>query len=78
MSRDSLQARATVTEVLKNGAYRVEMANGHRCVARASGEVRLDFLKFTVGDKVSLEFHPYDLSRARIAGPAGPADGSSS
>ncbi len=66
MSRDNLQARATVTEVMKHGAYRVELSNGHRCVARASGEVRLDFIKFAPNDQVSLEFHPYDLSRARI------------
>lgn len=67
-NRENIQARATVTEVLKQGAYRVELGNGHRCVARASGEVRLDFVKFSPGDQVSLEFHPYDLSRARIVG----------
>ena len=67
-NRDSIRAKATVTEVMKNGAYRVELSNGHRCVARTSGEVRLDFVKFSPGDLVSLEFHPYDLSRARIVG----------
>ena len=67
-NRDNIQAKATVIEVMKNGAYRVELSNGHRCVARTSGEVRLDFIKFSTGDHVSLEFHPYDLSRARIVG----------
>jgi translation initiation factor IF-1 len=67
-SRDHIEVKGTVTEVLKHGAYRVELANGHRCIARASGEVRLNFIKFTPGDKVSLEFHPYDLSRGRITG----------
>lgn len=65
-SRDNIRVQGTVTEVMTHGAYRVELANGHRCVARASGEVRLEFVKFAPGDKVSLEFHPYDLSRARI------------
>jgi translation initiation factor IF-1 len=67
---NQIQAQGTVVEVLKHGAYRVALANGHRCVARTSGEVRLNFVKFQPGDKVSLEFHPYDLSRGRIVLPA--------
>ncbi len=67
-SRDNIQVKGTVTEILNHGAYRVELSNGHRCIARASGELRLDFVRLSPGDKVSLEFHPYDLSRARIIG----------
>ena len=67
-SRDSLQVKGTITEVLKHGAYRVELANGHRCIAKASGELRLDFVRLVPGNKVSLEFHPSDLSRGRIIG----------
>ena len=58
--------KGTVIEVLKEGAYRVELANGHRCIARASRDDRSDFLKLSTGDRVQLEFHPYDLSRGRI------------
>ena len=67
-SRDNLLVKGTITEVLNHGAYRVELANGHRCIARASGELRLDFVRLAPGNKVSLEFHPYDLSRGRIIG----------
>jgi len=67
-SRDNLQVQGTVIEVLDHGAYRVELRNGHRCVARAASEIRMDFVKFQPNDQVSLEFHPYDLSRARIVG----------
>jgi translation initiation factor IF-1 len=63
---NQLQARGTVVEVLKHGAYRVELANGHRCIARASGEHRLNFIRLSDGDRVQIEFHPYDLSRGRI------------
>jgi translation initiation factor IF-1 len=55
-----------VVEILKHGAYRVELANGHRCIARASGELRLNFVRLFPGDRVQIEFHPYDLSRGRI------------
>ena len=68
--RDNLQVKGTVIEVLKHGAYRVELANGHRCIARASGEHRLNFIRLFPGDRVQLEFHPYDLSRGRIVLPA--------
>jgi translation initiation factor IF-1 len=67
--RDNIQTRGTVTEILKDGAYRVELANGHRCIARASREHRLDFTDLSLGDRVQLEFHPYDLSRGRIVPP---------
>jgi translation initiation factor IF-1 len=63
-----IMAHGTIVDVLRQGAYRVELPNGHRCIAKASGAVRLDFVKFSPGDKVSLEFHPYDLSRGRIVG----------
>ena len=67
-TRDNLEVKGTIMEALKHGAYRVELANGHRCIAKASGEVRLNFVKFAAGDRVSVEFHPYDLSRGRIVG----------
>ena len=66
---NQIQARGTVVEVLKHGAYRVQLANGHRCIARASGELRLNFVRLAPGDQVHLEFNPYDLSRARIVLP---------
>jgi translation initiation factor IF-1 len=66
---NQIAARGTVIEDLKHGAYRVELANGHRCIARASGEHRLNFIRLSPGDRVQLEFHPYDLSRARIVLP---------
>jgi len=60
---NEIQARGTVVEDLKHGAYRVELANGHRCIARAP-----DGADLSTGDRVQLEFHPYDLSRGRIVG----------
>jgi translation initiation factor IF-1 len=69
-SGNQIHAKGTVVEVLAHGAYRVQLSNGHRCIARASGELRLNFIKMSLGDAVHLEFNPYDLSRARIVLPA--------
>jgi translation initiation factor IF-1 len=68
-SANQIHTKGTVVEVLKQGAYRVQLANGHRCIARASGELRLSFIRLGLGDQVHLEFNPYDLSRARIVLP---------
>jgi translation initiation factor IF-1 len=68
-SGNHIHARGTVVEVLRQGAYRIQMPNGHRCIARASGELRLNFIRLGLGDHVHLEFNPYDLSRARIVLP---------
>jgi translation initiation factor IF-1 len=65
-SGNQIHVKGTVVEVLKHGAYRVQLANGHRCIARASGELRLSFVRMNLGDIVQLEFNPYDLTRARI------------
>ncbi len=69
-SGNEIHAKGTVVEVLRHGAYRIQMANGHRCIARASGELRLSFVRPNLGDHVHLEFNPYDLSRARIVLPS--------
>jgi translation initiation factor IF-1 len=58
---NQIPAQGTVIEILKHGAYRVELPNGHRCIARAPDEAHL-----ATGDRVQIEFHPYDLSRGRI------------
>ena len=63
-ARDNLQARGTVIEVLERGAYRVELPNGHRCIARAERNAA----DFALDAPVLLAFHPYDLSRGRIVG----------
>ena len=65
-SGNVIHAKGTVVEVLKHGAYRIQLSNGHRCIARTSGELRLQFIRPVMGDHVHLEFNPYDLSRARI------------
>ncbi len=61
-ARDNLQAQGTIIEVIGEGAYRAELPNGHRCVARAERNAP----EFALNDKVLLAFHPYDLSRGRI------------
>jgi translation initiation factor IF-1 len=40
--------------------------NGHVILAHISGKMRMHFIKILVGDKVSIELSPYDLTKGRI------------
>jgi len=61
-----LEFSGTVTELLPNAMFRVELDNGHKVLAYVSGKMRMHFIRILPGDKVTLELSPYDLSRGRI------------
>jgi translation initiation factor IF-1 len=63
---EAITVEGTVVETLPNAMFRVELENGHRILAHISGKMRMHFIKILVGDKVSVELSPYDLSRGRI------------
>jgi translation initiation factor IF-1 len=63
---DLLEFEGTVTEVLPDGNYRVQLENEHQVLAYMSGRMRKFRIRTGVGDKVTVEMSPYDLDRARI------------
>ena len=63
---DAIRVEGTVVEVLPNNLFRVELPNGHRFVAHTSGKMRLNFVRLLLGDKVTVEMSPYDLSKGCI------------
>jgi len=63
---EAFQVEGCVREVLPNGTYRVELANGHRLTAFVAGRARLNFTGLKAGDRVKLQLRPYDLSAGRI------------
>lgn len=67
MSREAaIAVEGNIVEVLPNNLFRVELPNGHRFVAHTSGRLRLNFIRLSVGDKVTVEMSPYDLSKGCI------------
>lgn len=64
--KDAIEVAGKVVELLPNTMFRVELANGQRVVAHISGNMRLDFIRLTPGDRVRVEMSPYDLKTARI------------
>ena len=55
-----------VTETLPNATFKVKLDNNHEILAHISGKMRMHFIKILVGDKVSVEMSPYDLTKGRI------------
>jgi translation initiation factor IF-1 len=64
--KDAIEVEGTVIEPLPNAMFRVELPNGHKVLAHASGKMRLHFIRILRGDKVLVELSPYDLTRGRI------------
>ena len=55
-----------VIEALPGTQFRVRLDNGHEVLAYLSGKMRKHYIRILLGDHVSMEMSPYDLSRARI------------
>ena len=58
--------QGTVTQCLSNGMFRVELENGFNVLAHVSGKIRKNYIRILLGDKVTVELSPYDLTRGRI------------
>ncbi len=66
MSREKVEMEGKVVETLPNATFRVELENGHRVLAYLSGHMRKNYIKVLLGDRVSLEMSPADLTKGRI------------
>ncbi|CAM4451265.1 MAG: Translation initiation factor IF-1 [Legionellaceae bacterium] len=63
---DQLEMMGTVIETLPNTVFRVQLENGHVLTAHISGRIRKNYIRITKGDKVRIQFTPYDLTKGRI------------
>ncbi|HJN38059.1 MAG TPA: translation initiation factor IF-1 [Gammaproteobacteria bacterium] len=66
MTKDVIQMDGKVTEVLPNTYFRVKLENGHVVLAHLSGKMRKHYIRIVLGDNVTVEITPYDLSKGRI------------
>ncbi len=51
---------------MPNATFRVELENGHKILAHISGKMRMHYIKILPGDRVMVQFSPYDLNKGRI------------
>ena len=65
-TKDKIELQGTVVDCLPGTQFRVELDNGHRVLAYLSGKMRIYYIRVLLGDRVSVELSPYDLTRGRI------------
>ena len=67
---DVIEIEGTVIESLPNAMFRCTIDGAPETqepvLATISGKIRKNFVKILVGDKVTIELSPYDLTRGRI------------
>lgn len=61
-----LEMQGVVNDVLPDGRFRVELENGHSMIAYTAGKMKKHHIRILLGDKVTLELSPYDLTKGRI------------
>ncbi|MCC2646825.1 MAG: infA [Rickettsiaceae bacterium] len=67
MTKEELiEFSGTVIELLPNAMFRVKLENDHMIIAHTSGRMRKNRIRILVGDKVTVEMTPYDLTKGRI------------
>src|SRR5258706_1512106 len=63
---DLLEFDGVIGELLPNTMFRVQLDNGHEVLAHSSGRIRRNRIRILVGDRVTVEMTPYDLTKGRI------------
>ena len=64
--KDVIRQRGEVVESLPSSMFRVQLDNGHGVLCHISGRIRKHYIRILTGDRVIVEFSPYDLSKGRI------------
>jgi translation initiation factor IF-1 len=65
-NNDTIELEGTITDVLPNQTFKVELENGHQVVCYTGGKMRQFKIRLVQGDRVKLEMTPYDLDKGRI------------
>ena len=64
---DLIPAEGVVIDKQPNAFFKVQLdGSDHVVLAQISGKVRRNRIRILMGDRVSVEMSPYDLSRGRI------------
>lgn len=64
--QEAIEVEGLVTEVLPDQKFRVQLQNDHVVLAYAAGKMSKFRIRVLVGDRVTVELSPYDMSRGRI------------
>ena len=64
--QERIHKEGTVLEALPSTLFRVRLDDGGEILAHLSGKMRLNHIRVLPGDRVRVEFSPYDTTKGRI------------
>ena len=65
-SKDFIEMKGEVLELMPSATFKVQLENDHEILAHLSGKMRINRIRLLPGDKVKVEISPYDLTKGRI------------
>ena len=65
MTTDKIKKEGTVVDTLPDTRFKVRLDNGQEVLAYLSGKMRMNYIRVTIGDKVTVELSP-DGTKGRI------------
>ena len=63
---EAIEMEGTVIESLPNTNFKVKLDNEHVINAHISGRMRKHYIRILLGDRVTVQLTPYDLTKGRI------------
>lgn len=64
---EAIEFDGVVEEILPGGQFRVKLEGGDRTIlVYTAGKMRKNRIRTAVGDRVTVEMTPYDLTRGRL------------
>jgi len=64
---ESIEMTGEVVDILPNAMFRIRLENFEKpVIGYLNGRMRQHSIKVLLGDRVLIEFSPYDLSKGRI------------
>ena len=66
MTKDVIEMRGEVVEVLSDSKFRINLESGHPVLGYLSGRMIKNHIQVMAGDNVLVELTPYDLTRGRV------------
>ena len=66
MKKEKILAEGEVLEALPNALFKIKVEDGRQILGHLSGRMRLNYIKVLPGDRVRIEFSPYDETKGRI------------
>lgn len=63
---EAIEMEGVVIESLPNTNFKVKLDNNHIINAHISGKIRKNYIRILLGDRVTVQLTPYDLTKGRI------------